>query len=77
MKVAFAVLAFSVPTLGWTEGKIAVVDAQGAILQTDLAQKRMAEIRDQEDYKKNKAEYDRLKTEGEVLLKSYQKDARR
>jgi outer membrane protein len=69
------VLAFSVPTLGWTEGKIAVVDVQGAILQTDIAQKRMGEIRDQDDYKKNKAEYDRLKSEGDALLKTFQTDA--
>ncbi|HEY6131917.1 MAG TPA: OmpH family outer membrane protein [Halioglobus sp.] len=75
LKVALAILAFSVPTLGWTEGKIAVVDVQGAILQTDVAQKRLGEIRSQDEYKKNKAEYDRLKTEGEALLKTFQKDA--
>lgn len=75
VRVVIAVLAFSVPTLGWTEGKIAVVDVQGAILQTDIAQKRMGEIRDQDDYKKNKAEYDRLKSEGDSLLKTFQKDA--
>jgi outer membrane protein len=75
MKVALAVVAFSIPTLGWTEGKIAVVDVQGAILQTDYAQKKLGEVRDQAEYKKNKAEFDRLKTEGEGLLKTYQKDA--
>jgi outer membrane protein len=75
MKVALAVLAFSIPALGWAEGKIAVVDVQGAILQTDLAQQRLGEVREQADYKKNKEEYDRLKTEGEALLKTFQKDA--
>jgi outer membrane protein len=75
LKVALAVLAFSIPTLGWTEGKIAVVDVQGAILQTDVAQKRLGEVRDQAEYKKNKAEYDRLKSEGEALVKKAQKDA--
>lgn len=75
MKVVLAVVAFSIPTLGWTEGKIAVVDVQGAILQTDYAQKKLGEVRAQADYKKNKAEYDRLKTEGEGLLKTFQKDA--
>ncbi len=34
LKVALAVLAFSVPTLGWTQGKIAVVDATGKVLET-------------------------------------------
>ncbi|MEZ5571904.1 MAG: OmpH family outer membrane protein [Halioglobus sp.] len=75
VKVVIAVLAFSVPVLGWSAEKIAVVDVQGAILQTDYAQKRLGEVRDQEDYKKNKAEYDRLKNEGEALLKTFQKDA--
>jgi outer membrane protein len=74
-KLSLAVLAFSVPTLGWTQGKIAVVDVQGAILQTDVAQKRVDEIRNEEEFKKNKAEYGRLQVEGEALLKTFQKDA--
>jgi outer membrane protein len=75
MKVALAVVAFSIPTLGWTEGKIAVVDVQGAILQTEYAQQKLGEVRAKEDYKKNKAEYDRLQKEGEGLLTTFQKDA--
>ncbi len=75
LKVVLAVVAFSIPTLGWTEGKIAVVDVQGAILQTEYAQTKLGEVRAQADYKKNKAEYDRLQTEGEGLLKTFQKDA--
>lgn len=75
LKVALVMLVFSVPTLSWAQGKIAVVDVQGAILQTDVAQKRLGEVRDQADYKKNKAEYDRLKSEGDALLKTAQKDA--
>jgi outer membrane protein len=75
LRVAFTALLFSVPALGWAEGKIAVVDVQAAILNTDIAQTRITEVREQEDYKKNKAEYDRLKSEGETLLKTFQKDA--
>ena len=74
IKVVFAVLVFSVSTLGWAAGKIAVVDVQGAILQTDIAQKRLGEVRDKADYKKNKAEADRLKSEGEALFKTFKKD---
>ena len=74
-KVVLAVAALSISTLGWAEEKIAVVDVQGAILQTDFALKRLGEVRDQADYKKNKEEYDRLKNEGEALLKTFQKDA--
>lgn len=74
-KLSLALVALSVPSLGWTQGKIAVVDVQGAILQTDVAQKRVDEIRNEEEFKKNKAEYERLKAEGEALLKTFQKDA--
>ncbi|MDE0950198.1 MAG: OmpH family outer membrane protein [Halioglobus sp.] len=75
-KVVLAVVAVSLSTLAWSEpGKIAVVDVQGAILATDLAQKRMAEVRDEKDYKADKVEFDRLKSEFEVLLKKFQKDS--
>jgi len=75
LRVVTAVLALSVPVLAWSQEKIAVVDVQGAILQTDYAQKKLGEIRAQADYKKNKEEYDRIKSEGEALLKKFQKDA--
>jgi outer membrane protein len=61
--------------MGWAQGKIAVVDLQEAILQTDLAQKRLTEVRDQDDYKSDKAEFDRLKKEFDELVKNFQKDA--
>ena len=75
LKVAFAVLVLSLPTLAWAQGKIAVVDLQEAILQTDLAQKRLAEVRDGGDYKDDKAEYDKLKKEFDKIVKKFQKDA--
>jgi outer membrane protein len=78
LKFTLVVLACSVPALGWAEetpGKIAVVDLNEAIMQTDFAQKRMAEVRDQDDYKADKAEYDRLQAEFEELVKKLQKDA--
>ena len=75
LKVAIAVLALSVSTLGWAQAKIAVVDLNEAIMQTDFAQKRMAEVRDQKDYKADKAEYDRLQSELDELVKKFQKDA--
>jgi outer membrane protein len=74
-KFTLAVLILALPTLGWAQGKIAVVDLQEAILQTDLAQKRLTEIREQSDYKSDKAEYDRLKKEFDELVKKFQKDA--
>lgn len=75
LKVAFAVVACSVSALVWAEGKIAVFDLQTAILQTDAAQERLKELRGEDEYKKNKAEFDRIKSEGEALVQSYQKDS--
>lgn len=75
IKATLVVLALSLPSLGWAQGKIAVVDLQEAILQTDLAQKRLADVRDQDDYKADKAEFDRLKKEFDEIVKTFQKDA--
>jgi outer membrane protein len=63
------------PTLGWAADKIAVVDLQEAILQTDQAQKRLTDVRNQKDYKADKAEFDRLKKEFDDLVKKFQKDS--
>ncbi len=75
LKATFIVFAMALPTLGWAQGKIAVVDLQEAILQTDLAQKRLQEVREQDDYKSDKAEFDKLKNEFDGLVKDFQKDA--
>ena len=74
-KTTVAVIALALPVLGWAQGKIAVVDLQEAILQTDLAQQRLNEVRNQDDYKSDKAEFDRLKKEFDELVKNFQKDA--
>lgn len=75
LKVTLAVVALSLPTLGWAQGKIAVVNLQEAILQTDEAQKRLAAVRNGDDYKADKAEFDRLKEEFDTLVAGFQKDA--
>ena len=75
VKATLVVLALSLPSLGWAQGKIAVVDLQEAILLTDQAQKRLADVRDQDDYKADKAEFDRLKKEFDEIVKTFQKDA--
>jgi len=74
-KIALTVLALALPGLGWAQGKIAVVNLEQAILQTDLAQKRLADVRAQEDYKSDKEEFDQLKEEFDELVKDFQKDA--
>jgi len=75
LTVAFTVLVLSLPTLAVAQGKIAVVDLQEAILQTDLAQKRLTDIRNEADYKADKAEFDRLKGEFDGIVEKFQKDA--
>jgi outer membrane protein len=75
LKTAIAVCMLALPMLGWAQGKIAVVDLQEAILQTDLAQKRLNDVRNQDDYKSDKAEFDNLKNEFDDLVKKFQKDA--
>ena len=75
LKASVVLFALALPTLGWAQGKIAVVDLQEAILQTDQAQKRLNQVREQDDYKSDKAEFDKLKKEFDDLVKDFQKDA--
>ena len=75
LKASVAVLAFVLPMSAMAQGKIAVVNLQEAILQTDLAQKRLNDVRNEEDYKADKAEFDKLKAEFDDLVKKFQKDA--
>ncbi|MEP5567961.1 MAG: OmpH family outer membrane protein [Halioglobus sp.] len=75
LKVTIAALAFTLPAMAMAQGKIAVVNLQEAILQTDAAQKRLNEVRSGDDYKADKAEFDKLKAEFDDLVKKFQKDA--
>lgn len=74
-KVTLAAMAFAMPALAMAQGKIAVVNLQEAILQTDAAQKRLTEVRNQEDYQADKSEFDKLKKEFDDLVQKFQKDA--
>ena len=65
---------FALPLATWAQGKIAVVNLEQAILQTDHAQKLLNDIREADDYKADKAEYDRLKEEFDTLVQGLQKD---
>lgn len=75
LKCTLAILVLALPTMSWAQGKVAVVDLQEAILQTDIAQKRLADVRNESEYKADKAEFDRLKKEFDELVKKFQKDA--
>jgi outer membrane protein len=73
---ALLALAFAlVPGTALAQGKIAVVNLQEAILQSDMAQQRLAEVRAEESYKADKEEFDRLREELDGLVQDFQKDA--
>lgn len=77
IKAALAVFAVSLllPVTASAQGKIAVVNLQEAILQSDAAQQRLSEIRSEDGYKSDKDEFERLKVELDKLVKEFQKDA--
>ena len=64
----------TLPTMASAQGRIAVVNLEEAILQTDEAQARLNGLRETEDYKSDKAEFDRLQEEREALIKEIQND---
>lgn len=66
--------ALIIPAKAWAEGKIAVVSMQQAILNTDVAQKRLNELRASADYKKNRAELEGLQKTGKDMVEKLKKD---
>ncbi len=79
MSTTFKVLAASLvlailPTVAAAQGRIATVDLEQAILQTDEAQTRLNGLRETEDYKSDKTEFDRLQIEREEIIKEVQND---
>ena len=73
MTIASLLLA-SLPLLASAQGRVAVVNLEEAILQTDEAQQRLTGLREAEDYKADKTELDRLQAEREELIKEVQND---
>ncbi|MEP6162455.1 MAG: OmpH family outer membrane protein [Halieaceae bacterium] len=75
LKVLMAGLMLAaLPSLAAAQGRIAVVNLEEAILQTDEAQARLNGLREADDYKADKTELDRLQTEREELIKEVQND---
>ena len=62
------------PTLAMAQGKIAVVNLEEAILQTDLAQQRLAEFEKNEDFTSDKNEFEILREELDKLVQDFQRD---
>jgi len=63
-----------IPTVASAQGRIAVVNLEEAILQTDEAQQRLNGMRETGDYAADKAELDRLQAEREAMIKELQND---
>lgn len=62
------------PAIASAQGKIAVVDLEQAILQTDYAQERLSELESNENFASDKAEFDALREELEQLAADFQRD---
>jgi outer membrane protein len=62
------------PTVTAAQGRIAVVNLEEAILQTDEAQQRLSGLRDAGDYAVDKTELERLQAEREAMIKELQND---
>lgn len=75
LKVVVACVALAFSGVTFAQGKIAVVNLQQAVLQTDLAQKRIKAAQSQSDYKSDKKEFEKLKKEMEAMVKKFQKDS--
>jgi outer membrane protein len=56
------------------QGKIAVVNLEEAILQTDLAQQRLTEFEKNEDFTSDKNEFENLREELDKLVQDFQRD---
>lgn len=74
VSTAAMVALMLLPALASAQGRIAVVDLQAAILQSDYAQERLAEFEKNEDFSADKQEFERLRAELDELVSSFQRD---
>ena len=69
------VMAFLVlPMVAAAQGRIAVVNLEEAILQTDYAQQRLSEFEQNEDFSADREEFESLRAELEKLAQDFQRD---
>ena len=71
---AIACLITLVPGLALAEGKVAVLNLEKAIFETNEAQKQLEALRQTPDFQSNKKEYDRLKKQYEDLAQQFNKN---
>lgn len=64
----------ALPTLALAQGRIAVVNLEEAILQTDFAQQRLNQFETNEDFQSDKNEFENLRKELDELAQNFQRD---
>ena len=69
-----AIALFSVSSVAFAQGKIAVVNLEQAILQTDFAQQQLEEFAASDAFAEDKREFDRLNADLEKLIQDFQRD---
>jgi outer membrane protein len=69
-KFLLATAILMLPAMASAQGRIAVVDLEQAILQTDYAQSRLAELESNENFASDKTEFDALREELEKLVET-------
>ncbi|HEY9036844.1 MAG TPA: OmpH family outer membrane protein [Pseudomonadales bacterium] len=75
VKKLLALLLVVLPVTALADGKIAVLNQQQALLNTDVAQKRFKALEATEEYKKHMAGLEAVEKEGQDLLAKLKKDA--
>ncbi|CAA0108817.1 Uncharacterised protein [BD1-7 clade bacterium] len=73
-KFFVAALLASLSVLSFAEGKIAVVNLQEALFNTDVAQQRREQLETDVDFKKSVDEVKDIQEQGRTLLEKLQKD---
>jgi outer membrane protein len=74
VKVVVLAMCAMMATQALAQGKIAVVDIQRAILETDSAKLRLDGLREDASYVENKKELEVIQQAGQDLLEKLQKD---
>ena len=74
-KALFAVLLTMAAGASLAAEKIAVLDVQAAILNSDVAQERLKSMREQKEFKANLKEVEKLQEEHNALVAKLKKDS--
>ncbi len=74
-KLLVAMVLLACSTVGFAAGKVAVVNFEQAMMNTDYAKAQIAEIEKDPSYKENMERAQKIQLEGVKLAEKYQKEA--